>query len=821
MELIAIAIGLLLVIGVLYLVRAILIAIFLLIYGIFKWMVEHKTVSAIVVLTIVTGYLAQYQNETFNAILEKVKGASAAVWSGIIWVFQSVIWAGLVWVFGAVWAGCVWLFHGIAWLLATIWSGCVWLLGSIAEYWILSVVALGTVVLAFAARKLMTHTIAHVERRRADTKMSILKQDGRPSDLSVEPQPKKSRRSSSKPISHDEPEQDSSERIRNLLHSMMKTVDRMKLEKAVTDSINRNLKEMIDTFDSPLLIAVLGEYSSGKSTFLNALMRRKMLPMKSRETTATITILRFGEKERAEVHFNDGHKKTIDIALDGVKSLDDYLVEKVGNDVLDRVGKVVIEMNNPLLQQLDLADTPGFNSEFNRHTEMTKKFIGVADLVVWLFDTTKLGKASEIEKIEEHCKHGKPIGIGNCIDLLPLRPGQKPEDHCSQFIQRYNGNFEKFFFVSAYNGLNAANGQYAESGMLDVSKYFSDSVIPSAKERKKLAVLQRVRMIGNDFVNLQKLLVHQISMNRRAIADQEQLIKTYQDLLRRWNESVQNWNREVDNLRLSNIRSYFLVDGVPAHLQNRANAFISKDSELTRRRSQLSQMLSAIDTERAQLDVELGVYQQRRAIYDSKGWKALGDDIWEGLFGSPASQEKIQVNHLATNYESHRLRFNESVDKWNRSNEQLNQEEESNRVAQHEYWFQTVITKVNEQKEKLDLLAQKVETGTQKARTVEKQLTSFEHQNNLIRDDIYGFYKELLTIVSMGQSESSLPTDLESLLSEFDIYAPKGQRIDWNSIYTRERIENIAAHSRSKAGSGRTSRPSNVGFENRQATQVK
>ena len=47
-----------------------------------------------------------------------------------------------------------------------------------------------------------------------------------------------------------------------------------------------------DTENGKFAITVVGEFSAGKSTFLNALMKDRYLPSYSKETTATVNFLR-------------------------------------------------------------------------------------------------------------------------------------------------------------------------------------------------------------------------------------------------------------------------------------------------------------------------------------------------------------------------------------------------------------------------------------------------------------------------------------------------------------------------------------------------
>lgn len=59
-------------------------------------------------------------------------------------------------------------------------------------------------------------------------------------------------------------------------------------------------------------LAVVGKVSSGKSTFINALLERKgLLPTGHDQTTCGITYIEYGEIPEATITFGDGHKTTI------------------------------------------------------------------------------------------------------------------------------------------------------------------------------------------------------------------------------------------------------------------------------------------------------------------------------------------------------------------------------------------------------------------------------------------------------------------------------------------------------------------------------
>jgi len=63
--------------------------------------------------------------------------------------------------------------------------------------------------------------------------------------------------------------------------------------------------------ENRLNLAVLGEFKRGKSTLINALLGRPLLPMAVVPLTSVITVVEYGEALRVEARFKDGRKETI------------------------------------------------------------------------------------------------------------------------------------------------------------------------------------------------------------------------------------------------------------------------------------------------------------------------------------------------------------------------------------------------------------------------------------------------------------------------------------------------------------------------------
>jgi predicted GTPase len=201
-------------------------------------------------------------------------------------------------------------------------------------------------------------------------------------------------------------------------------------------SIGENRRKSIVRVRSRLergkfVLAVVGEFSSGKSFLLNALLGKfryedtpsgrqlmGLLAVDINPSTATITELEAGNADEATAIFEDGRRERIPL-----DRLNRFIA--VGNDVPgalhdatkdpstgsgqvhnDAPTRVVVKTNSPFLERgFVVADTPGLASINPAHRRATLQFLPTADAVLYLIDTQQPfteGDASFLGIIRQH-----------------------------------------------------------------------------------------------------------------------------------------------------------------------------------------------------------------------------------------------------------------------------------------------------------------------------------------------------------------------------------------------------------------------------------
>ena len=125
-----------------------------------------------------------------------------------------------------------------------------------------------------------------------------------------------------------------------------------------------------------LLIPLVGEFSSGKTTLLNALTDSKKLETATKPTTATIYEIHFGcNKCEANVVLSDGQ----------VAHFDD-LGELKNDQLSDAQIVTVFDTSTKVPSSTILVDTPGLSSPVVKHRQVLVDFLPSADAILLVVD---------------------------------------------------------------------------------------------------------------------------------------------------------------------------------------------------------------------------------------------------------------------------------------------------------------------------------------------------------------------------------------------------------------------------------------------------
>ena len=184
--------------------------------------------------------------------------------------------------------------------------------------------------------------------------------------------------------------------------------------------VHRGLKQLEELF----LVVIVGEFNSGKSSFINALLGDKYLRDGVTPTTNCLHVIKYGSR------INETYEEKDD--------------------------RVIVELPLSFLKDLNVVDTPGTNAIIKRHQEITEEFVPRSDLILFITSVERPFSDSEhffLERIKNWGK--KVILVINKIDTLEPLQLKEVEDFVRQGIIKTLGMEPKIFPVSSKFAIDA------------------------------------------------------------------------------------------------------------------------------------------------------------------------------------------------------------------------------------------------------------------------------------------------------------------------------------------------------------------------------
>ena len=169
-------------------------------------------------------------------------------------------------------------------------------------------------------------------------------------------------------------------------------------------------------------VVCLGEFKRGKSTLLNALVGREVLPAGVIPVTSAVTILRHGSAMKARVRLSRGEARTI--ALDEIR---DYVTEEKNSENREDLLAVEVFLPSPLLATgMCLVDTPGIGSVFPGNTAATRDLLPHVDAALVVLGADPPISGDELDLVEDVAR-----GIEHLVFVLN-KADRLPEAECAE-----------------------------------------------------------------------------------------------------------------------------------------------------------------------------------------------------------------------------------------------------------------------------------------------------------------------------------------------------------------------------------------------------
>ena len=296
-----------------------------------------------------------------------------------------------------------------------------------------------------------------------------------------------------------------------LLREERKVLARLKAALARFNASAEHLSALdrsIEQLDELFLLVIVGEFNSGKSAFINALVGASVAQEGVTPTTAQINVLQYGETASREVKDSNLH---------------------------------VITAPAPILRDIHIVDTPGTNAIIREHEAITQEFVPRSDLVLFVTSADRPFTETERAFLEQVRAWGKKVVIViNKIDILTPPQVDEVRAFVADSARVLLGFSPEIFPVSARLALKAKQGEPAawpasrfealESfiatsldapGRIHLKLLNPLGVGAALTDRHAVIVRERLALLADDFTTLEEV-------ERQLGAYQEDLTRDFE-----------------------------------------------------------------------------------------------------------------------------------------------------------------------------------------------------------------------------------------------------------------------------------------------------
>lgn len=306
------------------------------------------------------------------------------------------------------------------------------------------------------------------------------------------------------------------------------------LENALSDMILKNEKKMVhesikDMLNDTFQLVVVGEFSRGKSTFINALLGERILPSSPRPTTTVLNKIVYSPEPFIKLHFNSEKKPSETITeeqfeklvapmepiQEDLESVKEYKKEV---DYVKGVQYAEIGRNISICENgVEIIDTPGTNDLDPLREQITNTIIPRSDAAILLLSARKILSESELSLLRDRLLANDIQKIFIVINFKDQLESMEDQDKVIDFAYQNLKDIlfdPKIYVVTAKHALNARrieNGEvlparrgrpakvwdFKDTGFNELEQHLTDFLQNDRGSIKLLKPLKRSREIIN------------------------------------------------------------------------------------------------------------------------------------------------------------------------------------------------------------------------------------------------------------------------------------------------------------------------------------
>jgi small GTP-binding protein len=308
---------------------------------------------------------------------------------------------------------------------------------------------------------------------------------------------------------------------RRLLNDLRAALVRFGASEDTRATLDRSIEQLDELF----LLVVVGEFNSGKSAFINALVGQPVMLEGVTPTTAQVTLLKYGEALPAGTRGQFARTDSVQ----------------------------VVTAPADILREIHIVDTPGTNAVIREHERLTAEFVPRSDLVLFITSADRPFTETEREFLQQIREWGKKIVI--VINKIDIFKNEVDLDEVRQFVadnaRVLLGTVPEIFPVSARFAMRAKHGDpsvWQESRFESLERYIRTTLDEGSRLRLKLLNPLGVgASLTNRYLGLTRERLALLAEDFAALEDVEAQLNLYErDMMRDFEGRM----AEIDNVLL-------------------------------------------------------------------------------------------------------------------------------------------------------------------------------------------------------------------------------------------------------------------------------
>lgn len=308
-------------------------------------------------------------------------------------------------------------------------------------------------------------------------------------------------------------------------------------------------------------ILVLGEFKRGKSTLVNALLGRSILPMDVLPETATLNEVIYSETPFVKVFYSNGVIEDGELTIEFLQRFS----ANAENSQAHLVDKIQMGYPLPFLQdRITLVDTPGVADLDETRCDVTYQIIPQANAVIFLLDSNTPLTQSERDFLVDRLI---PQGVDNILFLLnkyDFIDEEEDEEFLEEVECRLRATLKdeegndllkeiRILPISAKMALEGhiydKESLVHESGLTQVQNRLMEMVSKGVVETAKVESYHRKYQILLEYIT--HMVSEDIALQSMSLNDLEDLSKNLQTLLNTKVEVKEKVSMYIDSMRIA------------------------------------------------------------------------------------------------------------------------------------------------------------------------------------------------------------------------------------------------------------------------------